>query len=136
MARVDREREVAMLRTATVLITLSGSLVACGPQMRTTMIGQPHPPEAGPVDVLVYSAKLPDCPFDEIALVSAGKGDIPEPGMGMDDLLAAMKQRAHELGGHAIVGLTERSRTKAEGPSLTGTIIRFRSSECRPRQTG
>lgn len=124
-----------MLRTATVLIALSGSLMACAPQMRTTMIGQPHPPDTEPADVLVFSAKVPECAFDEIALVSAGKGDIPEPGMGMDDLLGAMKQRAHELGGHAIVGLTERPRTKAEGPSLSGTVIRFRSNECRPRQT-
>ena len=124
-----------MLRTATIVIALSGSLIACAPQIRTTMIGQPQVPDTEPTDVLVFSAKVPACPFEEIALVSAGKGDLPEPGMGMDDLLAAMKQRAHELGGHAIVGLTERPRTKAEGPSLSGTIIRFRSNECRPRQT-
>lgn len=124
-----------MLRTATIVIALSGSLIACAPQIRTIMIGQPQVPDTEPTDVLVFSAKVPACPFEEIALVSAGKSDLPEPGMGMDDLLAAMKQRAHELGGHAIVGLTERPRTKAEGPSLSETIIRFSSNECRPGQT-
>jgi hypothetical protein len=123
-----------MSRTTFVIALLTGltgltGLIACAPQMRTTMIGQPRAPDPEASEILVFSAKIPECPFDEIALVSAGKDDM-QLGTGMDDLLEAMKQRAHELGGHAIVGLTERPRTKAEGPSLAGTVIRFRSSEC------
>jgi hypothetical protein len=94
------------------------------------MIGQPHPPDAG--EILVFSAKLPECPFEEIALISAEGGRSAAGGTDMDRLLTALKQRAHELGGHAIVGLTDRPRTEEEGPSLSGTIIRFTSSECRP----
>jgi hypothetical protein len=103
---------------------------SCGPTIRTTMLGQPHPPGTAASEILVYSARLPDCPFDEIALVSAGKTDGTRPGM--DVLLAALRQQANSLGGHAIVGLTERPRTEAEGPSLVGTVIRFTVEECRP----
>jgi hypothetical protein len=96
------------------------------------MIGQPHAPDAA--EILVYSAKLPECPFEEIALISARQGELSLAGSNMDRLLTALKQRAHQLGGHAIVDLTERPRTKEEGPSLSGTIIRFTSSECRPNR--
>jgi hypothetical protein len=102
---------------------------SCGPTIRITMLGQPHPPGTAASEILVYSARLPDCPFDEIALVSAARID---GGPGMDVLLAALRQQAHSLGGHAIVGLTERPRTEAEGPSLVGTVIRFTVEECRP----
>jgi hypothetical protein len=91
------------------------------------MIGQPHPPDSG--EILVFSAKLPECPFEEIALISA---EASKWTGAMDRLLTTLKQRAHELGGHAIVGLTDRPGTEEEGPSLSGTIIRFTSSECRP----
>jgi hypothetical protein len=92
------------------------------------MIGEPHAPDAS--EILVFSAKLPECPFEEIALISA-EGAQSLLGTNMDRLLAALKDRAHELGGHAIVGLTERSRTEEVGPGLSATAIRFTSSDCR-----
>lgn len=103
--------------------------VACAPRVRMTMIGQPTAPTPDQSEILVFSASVPDCPFEEIALISARMG--AKPGMGMDDLLAALKDRARELGGHAVVGLTERPATKEEGPSLSGTAVRFTSSDCR-----
>lgn len=105
-------------------------VLACAPQMRTTMLGESRAPEVESHEILVFSTKMPECSFDEIALVSAASRDFPQTAM--DDLLVALKQRARQLGGHALVGLAERPRTKAEGPSLVGTVIRFTSDGCRP----
>ena len=115
-----------MSRNRVVLAAFAVGLASCAPQPRVTMIGQPHPPDAA--EILVFSAKLPTCPFEEIALISAESSGWTN----MDQTLTALKQRAHQLGGHAIVGLTDRPGTEEEGPSLSGTIIRFTSSECRP----
>jgi hypothetical protein len=117
-----------MSRYAAVLVLITAAVSACAPQMRTTMIGQPRAPDTAAADILVFSARVPECPFEEIALVSARQGK--NPGTDMDDLLTALRQRAHELGGHAVLGLTERPPTKAEGPSLSGTVIRF-TGDCR-----
>lgn len=116
-------RRIAMLLVAFLC-------VACAPRVRTTMIGQPTAPNPDQSEILVFSARIPECPFEEIALISARMGEFEKPGLGMDGLLAALKDRARELGGHAVVGLTDHPRTKAEGPSLSGTAVRFTSSEC------
>lgn len=123
-----------MIRHASMLL-VACICVACAPRVRTTMIGQPMAPTPDQSEILVFSASLPDCPFEEIALISARMGEFEKPGLGMDGLLAALKDRARELGGHAVVGLTDHPRTKAEGPSLSGTAVRFTSSDCQPTRT-
>jgi hypothetical protein len=106
--------------------------MSCTPHVRTTMIGAAAAPEVDARDVLVFSVRVPDCPFEEIAIVSATKGDFQPPDM--DALLRSLRDRARQLGGHALVGVTERPRTEVEGPSLVGTVVRFTSPECRPRR--
>ena len=49
----------------------------------------------------------------------------------MREMLGKLKEHARKLGGHAIVGLTERPDTKEESPSLSGTVVRFRDPSCR-----
>lgn len=103
-------------------------VAACAPRLRTTLIGEPSSPDPERPAILVYSARVPDCPFEEIALVSA---TTQMPLTAMDDLLATLKERAWQLGGHAVVGLREGPRTKEEGPSLSATVVRF-TNGCRP----
>lgn len=116
------------MRSLTVAMFVC-AVAACAPTMRTTMIGAERAPAAEPGEILVFSSKVPECPYDEIALVTAKRGEFDLVGKG--DLLSTLKQRAHELGGHAIVGLAELPRTEVEGPSLSGTVVRFKSSDCR-----
>jgi hypothetical protein len=114
-----------MLRSASTVLALG--LVACAPRVRTTMIGQPQAPGSGASQILVFSTRIPECPFEEIALVSAAMGDFRKPGTDMDDLLVVLKKRAQQLGGHAVVGLTERPRT------VRGRRLRFESGVTRSR---
>ena len=119
----------------TVPLILICITVACAPKTRTIMLGTDRTPDTDPSDILVYSSKVPECPFEEIALVTAVQGAFDYRG-GLEAALDALKQKAHALGGHAIVGLEDRPKTKAEGPSLSGTVVRFTSDDCRPTPAG
>ncbi len=110
-------------------------VLACAPKTRTIMLGAERTPDTDPTEILVYSSKVPECPFEEIALVTAVQGEFDYRG-GLEAALEALKQKAHALGGHAIVGLEDRPKTKAEGPSLSGTVVRFTSDDCRPGPGG
>ena len=112
------------------LAALGALLISgCGPQIRTTLIGQPQPEDPDRREILVFSTAVPRCPFEEIALVSVRRNlRLSED---MDGLLATFREHARKLGGHAIVGLAERPGTEEESPSLSGTVVRFRDPGCR-----
>src|SRR5690606_30502638 len=113
----SRNRRMHMRVAAVAMLVV---LAGCGPRVRTTMIGQPSPAEGAEREIAVYSTKVPECAFEEVALITASGEAIINS---MDGLLAALKSRARELGGHAIVGLTDHPRTKADGHTLSGTVV-------------
>jgi hypothetical protein len=118
------------------LVTLSG----CHPSVTSTQFRQ-LTPLSEEIPVELYSAAMPECPFDEVGLVSSNR---PNPWTSMDEVLAALVRRARVMGGDAIVGLRETpprggdtvifvasSDENTTSRTLSGTVIRFRDASCR-----
>jgi hypothetical protein len=112
-------------------------LGACGPAVRSAPFKSvpPRPPEH---EIVLFSTKLPTCAYEEIGIVTA------KPRTGLDSLesvLEALKHRAREMGGDAVVGLTQQQTVRggtvvgssvslSTGEGLAGTVIRFADSAC------
>lgn len=110
---------------------------ACGPAVSSGRFSeQPLPPTSG--DIALYSTKLPACAYDEVGLVHV------ERRHGFTDLqkmLDALRERAREMGGHAVVGVALAPRVKGDITSdatsvttdngVNGTVVRFKDQSCR-----
>jgi hypothetical protein len=125
-------------RLSPLIAGVSLVVTGCAPSVQATRFSQ-LPPRPTDQEVLLYSTKIPECPYDEIGLVS---GKPRTPWTSGDRVLAAVRARALELGGDAIVGLGQVRRVTggtAVGESvsldtttdLTGTIVRFTDPDCR-----
>ena len=77
----------------------------------------------GSSPVQLYSAQLPSCPFEEIGLVKARREYNIVPNAAVVD---ALRDKARELGGDALVGVSFVS-----DDDLAGTVIRFKQDDCR-----
>lgn len=111
---------LAMVATVTVL--------GCGVTIQSTPLSGPYPPRSADDEILVWSVGLPECPFEEVSLVTVRDGlGAPESAV-----LLAMKGEARRVGGDGIVGLRFIPSTEAQGDSgLSATVIRFSGAECR-----
>jgi hypothetical protein len=113
-------------------------LVACGPAVRSAPFKSvpARPPDH---EIMLFSTKLPSCPYDEIGLVTAK----PEYRWNShEDVLEALKQRARKMGGDAVVGLSQQQTVNGgtvwgstvninSSDALTGTVIRFTEEGCK-----
>jgi len=95
---------------------------------------QTYPPHHQNYPIRIYRDTLPDEPFDEIAVLSFRLSNKLQS---LDKALEAMKTKARELGGEAIINFGQRTETGAivpvggvlmidSDPVYTGTVIRFR----------
>lgn len=108
---------------------LLGCSAGCSPVVRSTRIGGSFPPRPVSSDVQLYSVRLPECPFEEIGLIDMEK----EPGFfrrSSEERLDAMKTKARQMGGDAIIGLAQLPPTEGFRGGLTGTVIRFPAGPC------
>jgi hypothetical protein len=118
---------------------------ACGPSVRpATYLPQPQQHvETDPAAMRIYEHTRPDCDFEEIGRVTGRRGS---PFNSMDQIANAMRRRAAQMGGDAIIEFAERN----EGPSgvivpisdnasygvisagsvYVGTVVRFTDPEC------
>jgi hypothetical protein len=83
--------------------------------------------------------KAPSCPYEELGLVSVSEGAFAG---GVDTYLPKMKERAQRMGGDALLGYKQESRTSgavAVAPGVVGvtneamhsaTVIRFTDPAC------
>lgn len=105
---------------------------ACSPAVSSGKFSsQPFPPSTG--EIALYSTKVPTCAYDEIGLVHVkrrhGFTDL-------QDLIDAMRERAREMGGNAIVGVGLAARVEGSSDSInldrdvSGTVIRFQQPDC------
>ena len=118
-----------------------------GPSVES-IIFAPAPSAGAEPAVRLYRNTLPRCPFEEVGLVSARGGSLMQ-------LAEAIRQRAVEMGGHAIVGLAQAEHTSPGQTQITtsvpdsgsvtsvasfsvsqitvlaGTVIRFAEEGCR-----
>ena len=121
---------------SSALILVAGAAVAvsaCSPAVRSGRF-VPAPPNPPDHEIRIYSTKLPACAYEELGLVSAKARHIWNS---MEDLLAAARQRAREMGGDAIVSVREVPEVTGHGESIstkdsvTGTVIRFKDPGCK-----
>jgi hypothetical protein len=130
-----------MRKTLSPLLCLL--LAACGPSISSGSFGpdgsQPRPKDA---PVRIYQAARPNCEFQEIGIV---RGQPRTRFDSLDDIFDAMRSRARDMGGDAIVGLAvqeQRGETVvvANGPvpvassagvtTYSGTVVRFADPSC------
>ena len=100
-------------------------LLGCAPHTHVTRLS-PTKHEPAPADALVqlYSQKLPTCPFEELALVTASSGGFSFASSG--GLVRALSKRARNLGGHALVGVGFLPHG-----GMSATVIRFTQDDCK-----
>jgi hypothetical protein len=112
-------------------------LAACGVAVESAPF-KSLPPRPADHEIVLFSTKLPSCPYEEIGVVNATRRDSYTR---YEALLDALKARAREMGGDAIVGLGQQQAvsggtvigsTVSIGSSdvLAGTVIRFTESGC------
>lgn len=93
-------------------------------------------PRPGDHPILLFSSRLPSCPYEEVGLVRVDRGDF---GSSMQTMLDRFRQRARDMGGDAVVGvgLTQSVQggvlpmSVSSRDGLAGTVIRFTDEDCR-----
>jgi hypothetical protein len=115
------------VKPALIAATVAGAMSACSlpPAITTTPLAteRTYPPTPSTAAIPLYAVAKPECPFDEIALITAeaqGSGDA---------VLASLRDKAREIGGQAIIGYTQSER-RGSDQTRSGTAIRFRSADC------
>ena len=118
----DQEVEISLRACLAVVATVT--LLGCGLKIRTTPLSGPYPPRPADAEVLVWSVAIPECPFEEVGLLTVREGyNASGPAV-----LVGMKQEARRMGGDALIGL----RPAPGGErGLYATVVRCSSPECR-----
>ena len=133
------------MRTQTLVLAVAGSLAACGPavQSATYMPLPQRRAESGGM-MRIYEHTRPECAFQEIGRVT---GHRRLPTHSPDQVANAMRRRAAEMGGDAIIAFGERQQDAGSvvipvsqsavvatdiGSSshFVGTVIRFTDPSC------
>ena len=81
-----------------------------------------YEPRPSGTPIPLYSSQLPTCEFKEIAIVKAWRDGFQSP----DGLVDALRKKAGQLGGDALVRVSFGERDE-----VTGTVIRFVRDDCR-----
>jgi hypothetical protein len=120
---------------ALVLIALAA---ACGPQIASSVIVK-SPPQPADHDIQVFLTRVPECPYQELGTVTASEGALAG---GVNTYLPAMKRRARELGGDALVGYKTANTTAGyvtvapnvtaavDGEIHSAVVVRFTKPDC------
>jgi hypothetical protein len=97
-------------------------------------LDQRTPPE----QIKFYGDQRPTCPYKEVGSVNAEGGIF----VSWNRVVKRAREKAHELGGDAIVGVNEKTRisgailskdgvSTTESTALRGNVIRFTRASCR-----
>ncbi|MEM7415433.1 MAG: hypothetical protein AAF389_08050 [Gemmatimonadota bacterium] len=116
-----------MVRGRALWVAMAGiTMAGCGLHMTTTEIARPYPPLPSSAPVAVMSVGIPQCPFEELQLVTV----FETLDVFGDDMLLAMKDEARRVGGHALVGLREVYVDDDDDRGLTATVVRYLEPDC------
>jgi hypothetical protein len=119
-------------------LALIALVAACGPQISSSVIvkASPQPTDH---DIQVFLTRVPECPYQELGTVTASEGAFAG---GVNTYLPAMKKRARELGGDALIGYKTASTTAGyvavapnvtaavEGEIHSAVVVRFTNPDC------
>lgn len=113
-----------------VFATVAFACLACSPATRGTSFSN-YPPRPETQAIRIYRSTLPKQPFEEIGIVSSRQRNKL---ISMEAVMESLKQKAREMGGDAIIGLSEANEAQGyvgdtgildRDPVLSGTVIRF-----------
>ena len=132
---VNAMKRVSILAAIGLLL-----LVGCGPVVnKVYLASEQYPPRPANHPIQLYSEKLPECEFQELAIVKVTPPTYGWPSL--DTFTESLRNAVRELGGDAVIRLqmgevmttsvTKNSTTISAGKSLTGTVIRFLKDDCR-----
>lgn len=116
------------LRLATMVLLLA-AICGCTAATRATRFAA-YPPRPPDHEIRIYRTRVPDQPYEEIGIVSSRQRN---KFISMEAVLEALKREAREMGGDAIIGLTETNEVQGfvgysgildRDPVLRGTVIR------------
>lgn len=123
---------------AVCLVGCALIFAGCGPAVQSAPFAQAA---SRPSDheIRIYSTTDPRCAYEELGLVS---GERKHAWVSVEELMFALRRRAREMGGDAIVGLQEPRRggddeTLVVGRTVSlsslgafsGTVVRFTEAE-------
>ncbi len=109
------------------MVALTLSLSGCGPNVHVTPLSGAYPPRQDGTEVTVSSLVTPECPFEEVGLVTV-RETLDVNG---EAVLEAMKQEARRLGGNALLRLRQVPRSPKDGArGLSATVVRFTEEGC------
>jgi hypothetical protein len=98
-------------------------IAGCGPATRSIELApSPRTAPVGTSPVRLYSAVLPRCPFEDVALITSRPRDLASS----PSVLDGLRSEARRLGGDAVVHVRF-----LEDAVLTGTVIRFTTPDCK-----
>lgn len=134
------------MRAQTSVLVLALSLAAaCGPSVQSASYVQlPQPrAESDAAAMRIYEHTRPDCAFEELGRLT-GRRRLPTHSP--DEVANAMRRRAAEMGGDAIIAFGERQEgpsgvivpvsesasigTISSGSVFVGTVVRFTDASC------
>lgn len=105
-------------------------LGGCAPTVQVTELGGAFPQREGLDQVALFSTRTPECPYQEIALLTAYEGALNH--QDADAVILALRQRARNLGADALVGLQVVNRGgDVPRSGYSATAIRFENEGCR-----
>lgn len=113
-------------------------VLACGPEISsaTFVVAPPKPVDH---EVAVFLTRPPDCAYQELGTVSASEGAFSG---GASTYVPAMKKRARQMGGDALIGYKMANATTGlvavapgilattEGEVHSAVVVRFTKPDC------
>jgi len=125
---VSLHRPLLLLAIASLGCVPPACLMGCGPNIRSVRLAPDRPVRAVPSEIRVTSVDVPQCPFEEFALIVV-RETMDVHG---DAVLEFMKGEAARMGGDAFIGLEQVPQAPKIGArGLSATIVRFSSESCR-----
>lgn len=133
-------------RLVPILVAIAaGALAACGSAVDSAVFMSAPPVPSG-AEVRIYQTQTPACAYDELGIVTWRPKN---PWQKLQKGVGQMRERAAEMGGHAIVGFSIGERTHGTTTTISsdsanvtasssvdtqtvvsGTVIRFREGSC------
>lgn len=131
-----------VLRLSSTIIYVA-FICGCVPSVSVTpLLDSGLPPRDDTAPIAVYYTKVPVCPYEEIAILEATPSELDMVGTSESMFVDALKKKARELGGSALIlgpayrSISSLSRDATgnvqvnETSSQEGVVIRFTSSDC------
>jgi hypothetical protein len=118
-------------------------VIGCSPKIeRVRLLPVKLPPKPADYPIQLFSDKGPECPFEEVGLVTCRKRNIF---VSMEEVTESLRAEARKMGGDAVIKVnlgsaivgSGYSTEKGEGsseisqqPFISGTVIRWKNPGC------